>query len=87
MRKISKYIVRTTDSFSGLGMDVFDKEFDNFDEAVTYYKKEIETCAYWKDNTPTVELIDGIAVAEKELANLKMAITELELAIKIAKEN
>ena len=87
MRKISKYIVRTMGNFGGLGVDVFDKNFDNFDEAVAYYKKEVEKCAYWKDNTPTVELIDGIAVAEKELANLKMAITELELAIKIAKEN
>lgn len=88
MKKIDKYIVRTIGNFGGFGVEVFEEYFNNYEEATAYYKAEVEKVNHqWKYDTPKVIFIDGIAKAEKELADLKMMVTELETAIKIAKEN
>ena len=91
MKKIAKYIVKTIGDFGGYGNDVFVKEFNNYEKAITYYKKQLgnkndaDEMTAWYD--AKVEFIDGIAEAEKELAELKMKMVELETAIRIAKES
>lgn len=85
MKKIAKYAVKTVGYFGGYGKDVFVEEFDDYEKAVEYYKGKIESLADYYD--AKVEFIDGIAKAEKELAELKMKVAELETAIKIARES
>lgn len=86
MKTLYKYYVRTVGDFGGCGVDTFEKGFNDYDEAVAYYKNEIEKCSFWKYNTPKVDFIDGVAKAESELASLKMKVAEFEAAIKILKE-
>lgn len=88
MKKIYKYYVRTVGDFGGCcGVEAFEKGFNDYNEAIDFYKNELEKCSYWKYNPPTVDFVDGIAQAESELANLKMKVAELETAIKILKES
>lgn len=88
MKKIYRYYVKTVGDFGGCrGVEAFEKGFNDYDEAVAFYKNELEQSAFWIYNPPKVEFIDGIAKAESELAKLKMKVVELETAIKILKEN
>lgn len=86
MDKLYKYYVRETGDFGGCGIDSFTKGFNDYDEAIAYYKKEIESFSHWR-SIPEVEFIDGIAKAEKELASLKAKVIELEAMLKILKES
>ena len=87
MRTLYKYYVRTVGDFGGCGIDAFEKGFNNYDEAMDFYKSEVEKCSFWKYNPPKVEFIDGVTKAETKLADLKMKVAELETALKNLKEN
>lgn len=87
MKRVYRYYVKSVGDFGGCrGVDTFEKGFNDYDEAVAFYKSELEKSSLWKYNPPTIAFIDGIAKAESELASLKMKVAELETAIKILKE-
>lgn len=83
MWKVAKYIVEETGDFGGCCVDYFRIPFDNYEDAYAYYKAEREKYAHMRGIE--IKLTDGIAEAEKELAELKAKVTKLEAEIRAVK--
>jgi len=83
MKKVYKYTVVETGDFGGCGKDTDYYHFDNYEDAIAFYNKEVKKYPKWYGIE--IEFIDGIAEAEKELAELKLKIAELEAALAVAK--